>query len=103
MKGGKHAAPATACWASGMTQDQIIEVYRELHAKQAKEDPLARIHREYKAECEALGYDVDGNRRSVWDALRERFANPAIPLFKRPLTLEDLERAKNKKRGSRPS
>jgi hypothetical protein len=33
------------------------------------EDPLARIHREYKAECEALGYDVDGNRAAVLAAL----------------------------------
>jgi hypothetical protein len=103
MMGGKHAAPATAYWASGMTQEQIIEVYREHHAKQAKEDSLARMHREYKRECEALGYDVDGNRRSVWDALREKFANPAIPLFRKPLTLEDLERAKSKKRSFRPS
>jgi hypothetical protein len=36
------------------------------------EDPLARIHREYKAECEALGYDVDGNRAAVLAALVEK-------------------------------
>lgn len=44
------------------------------------EDPLARIHREYKAECEALGYDVDGNRLAVQEAIKDKLADPKIRL-----------------------
>jgi hypothetical protein len=32
---------------------------------QAPECPLRRIHREWKADCERRGYDVDANRREV--------------------------------------
>lgn len=46
----------------------------------APEDPLARIHREYKAECEALGYDVDGNREAVLEAIKEKLADPKLRL-----------------------
>jgi len=33
------------------------------------DDALQRIHRQWKAKCEALGYDVDGNRQAVWAAI----------------------------------
>ena len=35
----------------------------------ATECPLRRIHREWKAYCESLGYDVDANRAAVGEAL----------------------------------
>jgi hypothetical protein len=41
MTGSKHSAPPTAYWASGMTQEQIIEVYRDHHAKQLPPKPVA--------------------------------------------------------------
>ena len=37
--GGKHEAPPTAYWAAGMTQEQIIEVYREHQDKQEADQP----------------------------------------------------------------
>ena len=45
--GGKHAAPSTVYWAAGMTPEQIIEVYREHHAKQTNVAP--RITPEQRA------------------------------------------------------
>jgi hypothetical protein len=33
------------------------------------ENPLRRIHRKWKAYCESLGYDVDGNRKAIADAI----------------------------------
>ena len=38
--GGKHSAPPTGYWAEGMTQEQIIDEYREHHAKQEPSDTL---------------------------------------------------------------
>lgn len=43
-----------------------------------QEDPLARIHREWKAECEALGYDVDANREAA------RLLMPQLVITEKP-------------------
>ena len=40
MTGSKHSAPPTGYWAEGLTQEQIIEVYRQHHAKQLPQEPL---------------------------------------------------------------
>ena len=40
MTGSKHSAPPTGYWAEHMTQEQIIEVYREHHAKQLPPEPV---------------------------------------------------------------
>ena len=39
MTGSKHAAPPTGYWAEHMTQEQIIEVYRQHHAAQLPPEP----------------------------------------------------------------
>lgn len=44
------------------------------------EDPLARIHRQYREECIALGYDVDGNRRVVYERIADKLADPNLRL-----------------------
>ena len=41
MLGSKHAAPPTGYWAEHMTQEQIIEVYRQHHAAQLPPEPVA--------------------------------------------------------------
>lgn len=38
---------------------------KESAAADTTEDPLRRIHRLWKEECEALGYDVDKNREAA--------------------------------------
>jgi hypothetical protein len=43
-------------------------------------DGLARIHREYREECEALGYDVEGNRQAVYERIADKLADPSIRL-----------------------
>lgn len=57
--------------------DGLTAAIRQEHeaastAVRPAEDALRRIHREFKAACEALGYDVDGNRAAVWATLDSR-------------------------------
>jgi hypothetical protein len=51
MSGGKHAAPSTAYWAAGMTQEQIIAAYRELHSKQVPPCPFKAITAKWLRAC----------------------------------------------------
>ena len=41
----------------------------EAQRQEAGDAVLARLHCQYKTECEAQGYDVDGNRAKVQAAL----------------------------------
>ena len=41
----------------------------EAQRQEAGDAMLARLHCQYKTECEAQGYDVDGNRAKVQAAL----------------------------------
>lgn len=67
-------AITTTATSSALSSEALTAAIRQEHeatstAAQPAEDSLRRIHREYKAECEALGYDVDGNRKAVWASL----------------------------------
>jgi hypothetical protein len=68
------ATITTTAASSALSSEAITAAIRQEHEAastpaQSAEDSRRRIHGEYKAECEALGYDVDGNRKAVWAAL----------------------------------
>ena len=64
----------TTARSSGLSHETLTAAIRQEHeaastAAHSAEDALRRIHVAYRAECESLGYDVDGNRKAVWAAL----------------------------------
>lgn len=64
------------------TAEHIFKEWHEQWA--AAEDPLARIHREWREECRAKGHDVEGNLRVVLERIKDKLADPTIPLFVPP-------------------
>lgn len=82
----------------GLTADQIIDLWHRNWA-------LSRIHLEYRKECEALGYDVEGNRRAVLESLGPKLDDPNIPLsrpsFSKRGAPEDQDGGRNRPKAKR--